>query len=434
VFTELEALQNNSIISFGKLRASYAEVGKSASPYKTKPQLAGAATTGGGFSYGVFGAAPELKPERAEGYEVGAEVKFLNGRAGLDLAVYKNDRTNQISSQRLSYGTGFVLALFNGGDISVRGVELQLTGSPVKTNDFQWTVMLNFSKSKSKVIELPADVREYYNSDTWVYANARGSAFPEDLQSYYPAANYPNYNWKYLQRGLGSGTAIGGLTYERNRNGDILISPTTGLPVKTTDFLPIGDRNPDFMIGFTNTFTYKNLSVSFLLDIRKGGDIFNGNEMYMFNRGISTKTMDRETPYVFKGVLKDGLENSDNPTTNTIQVIPYTLGSTFYGNGTTTWGAFAEEDYVERDINWVRLRDITISYTLPTKFLSATRALKSASVFVTATDLFLITNYTGADPSVNGTTAATAGSGAFGFDFGSLSAPRTISAGIRVGL
>lgn len=434
VFTELDVLENNDILSFGKLRASYAEVGKSASPYKTKPQLAGATTTGGGFSYGVFGAAASLVPERAEGYEIGTELKFFNGRAGLDLAVYRNDRTNQISSQRLSYGTGFVIALLNGGDISVRGVEIQLSGSPIKTTDFEWNVLFNFSKSKSKVLELPADVREYYNSDTWMYANARGSAFPSDLQSYYPAASYPYYNWNYLQRGLGSGTGIGGFTYERNSNGDILINPSNGLPIKTADFLPIGDRNPDFMIGLTNSFTYKNFSLSFLLDIRKGGDIFNGNEMFLFNRGLSTRSLNREQPYVFEGVLKDGLENSATPTKNTVQVIPYTLGSSFYGNGTSTWGAFAESDYVERDINWLRLRDVTISYTLPSKALGVTKVIKSASVFVTATDLFLITNYTGADPSVNGTTAATAGSGAFGFDFGSLSAPRTISTGIRIGL
>lgn len=428
IFTELAALEENSILSFGKLRVSYAEVGKDASPYKTRPTLTGATTTGGGFAYGVFGANRGMMPERAEGYEFGTELKFFNGRAGFELAAFKNDRTNQISTQRLSYGTGFILAVLNGGHISVRGVEVQLNGSPVIINDFEWNVAVNFAKSESKVIEIPAAVREYYHSDTWLYGNARGSAFPSNLQSYYPEANYPYYNFAYLQPGLGSGTAIGGVTYERNKNGDILINPANGFPVKTTDFLPIGDRNPDFVIGLTNSFKYKNLNVSFLLDFRKGGDIFNGNEMYLFNRGSSTRILDRETPYIFKGVLKDGLQDTENPTVNTIQVIPYTLGSTFYGS------AFAESDFVERNINWVRLRDVTVSYALPTKLLTGTNLFKSASVFLTATDLFLITNYTGADPAVNGTTAATAGSGAVGFDFGALSAPRTISMGFRVGL
>jgi TonB-linked SusC/RagA family outer membrane protein len=427
VFSELAALENLSWLSFGKLRASYAEVGKDAPPYNVKSALIGRAYTGGGFNYNFWGGNPNLKPERAEGFEIGTELKFLKGRVGVDFSVFKNDRINQIASQRLSYGTGFVFGLLNGGHISVRGVELQLTATPVVINDFEWNVTVNFSKSESKVIELPAEVKEYYNSDTWIYANARGSAFPSNLQSLFSATAYPNYNWDYLQDGLGSATAIGGLTYERNSNGDILINPANGLPVKTADFLPIGERTPDFMLGLINSFTYKDFSLSFLLDFRKGGDVFNGNEMYLFNNGLSTRSLNREEPVVIKGVLKDGLQNSANPTVNTIQLSPYILGSTY---GT----AFAESDFVEHDINWVRLRDITLAYTLPSSVVSKSRIFKTASVFVTATDLFLITNYTGADPMTNGTTAATNGAGAFGFDFGTLSLPRTISTGIRVSL
>jgi hypothetical protein len=345
----------------------------------------------------------------------------------LDVAWYKNDRISQISTQRLSYGTGFIFGLLNGGQISVRGLEVQLTGSPLATSDFEWNVMLNFSKSKSKVIELPAEVREYYNSDTWLYGGARGSAFPSNLQDFYSTAGFPYYNWNYLQRGLGSATAIGGVTYQRNENGDILINPANGLPLKTADYLPIGDRNPDFMIGLTNSFKYKNLNLSFLLDIRKGGDVFNGNEMYLFLNGLSRRSLDRETPVVIKGVLRDGLENSATPTQNTIQLNPYTMGSGYAS-------AFAESDYIERDINWLRLRDITIAYVLPSKILSGQKVIKNASVFTTLTDLFMLTNYTGADPMVNGTNPATSGAGAFGFDFGSLSIPRSYTFGVKIGL
>ncbi len=430
VFTELPALQNLGILSFGKLRASYAEVGKDAPPYKVKSSLINRNYTGGGFNYDFYGGNPLLKPERAKGYEVGTELKFFNGRLGLDIAAYKNDRIDQISVQRLSYGTGFIFGLLNGGHMSVRGAEVQLTGTPVVKNDFEWNVTVNFSKSKSKVISLPADVKEYYNSDTWLYGNARGSMFPQNLQSFYSEASFPYYNWDYMQRGLGSATAIGGVTYQRNKNGDILINPATGLPVKTPplgDALPIGDRNPKFMIGLTNSFKYKNFNLSFLLDIRRGGDIFNANEMALFTMGLSTRSLNREQPVVIKGVLQDGLENSDTPTKNTIEVIPYTMGSTYYS-------AFAESDFVEHDINWMRLRDVTLAYSFPTAVLSKTNILRSASVFVTGTDLFLVTNYTGADPMVNGTTPATGGAGAFGFDYGSLSLPRSITFGLRIGL
>jgi hypothetical protein len=239
---------------------------------------------------------------------------------------------------------------------------------------------------------------------------------------------YPNYNWSYLQNGLGSGTAIGGVTYERNKNGDILINPASGLPVKTSDFLPIGDRNPDFMLGLTNSLKYKSVNLSFLLDFRKGGDIFNANEMYLWYNGLSPKAVNREQTTVIKGVLKDGMENTATPTVNSIQLTPYTMGSSYYVGG------FAESDFVEHNINWLRLRDVTLAFSLPKSFLSRTKAIQTSSVFVTCTDLFLLTNYSGADPMVNGTTPATSGAGAFGFDFGSLSLPRTITFGLRISL
>jgi hypothetical protein len=419
VFTELEALQNVSWLDFGKLRASYAEVGKDAPPYNVRSALTGRTTTGGGFTYNFWGGNEDLKPERAKGYEIGTELKFLKGRLGVDLSVFKNDRISQIASQRLSYGTGFIFGLLNGGEISVRGIELQLTGTPVVINDFEWSIIANFSKSKSKAVELPAEVKEYYNSDTWLYGNARGSAFPSNLQSMYSETAYPNYNWDYLQRGLGSATAIGGYTYERNKNGDILINLLVGYQLKLLTSCQLVNVHPIFMLGLTNSFKYKNFNLSFLLDFRRGGDVFNGNEMYLFNNGLSTRQVNREDPVIIKGVLKDGLENSSTPTVNTLQITPYTLGST-YGN------AFAESDFVEHDINWVRLRDITLAYTLPSSLLSKTKVIKTASLFITATDLFMVTNYTGADPMTNGTTAATNGAGAFGFDYGTLSLPRTI--------
>jgi TonB-linked SusC/RagA family outer membrane protein len=433
VFTELDVFQGLPFLSYGKARASYAEVGKDAPPYNINASLESRFSTGGGYAYGFYGGNPALKPERSKGYEAGIELKFFERRLGLDLAFYKNDRFDQIVSQRLSYATGFIFGLINGGDYSNRGIEIQLNAVPLQRGDFEWNVLLNYTKTRTKVLSLPAEVVEYYNSDTWMYGNARGSAFTsiEGIQAFYPGMNL-----SYNTRGAGSATAIGGHSYTRNNKGDILISPLTGLPIVNTNFLPIGDRNPKYTVGLTNSFRYKNISLSFLLDFRRGGDVFNGNEMFLFRNGLSTRTVNREDPIVIKGVLRDGNENTDNPTVNTIQVVPFVMGTTLSTGSTSNqyYSNIPESEFVEHDINWVRLRDVTLGYQLPSSLLGNGRVFRTASIFATATDLFLLTNYSGADPGVNGTTPATGGAGAFGIDFGAMALPRTITVGVRVGL
>ena len=168
VFTEIPAFKELGFLSFGKLRASYAETGKDPySPYKIKSTLAPQTTTDGGFAYSFFGGNPNLVPERGVGIEVGTELRFFKGRLNLDLSYYANERSKQIVTQRLSYGTGFIFGLLNGGTFSNKGLEISLSGTPFKTKGFTWDVNVNFSKLKTAVKNLPADVAEYYNSDTW---------------------------------------------------------------------------------------------------------------------------------------------------------------------------------------------------------------------------------------------------------------------------
>jgi hypothetical protein len=225
---------------------------------------------------------------------------------------------------------------------------------------------------------------------------------------------------------LRNGTAPGlstesltGLFYLRNKNGDLLIDPTSGLPIRSTVFIDHGyDRTPKFTIGLTNVVKRGKLSLNFLLDIRKGGDVFNATEQFLTARGLALSTLDRNTPRVIQGVLRDGKEDTDKPTNNNIVVVP-AVQTTYYTN-------ISEELFIEKNINWLRLRDVTLSYALP-------RALmENASVFVTATDLFLITNYTGLDPVVNGNSAAVGGSGAAGIDYGNFPMPRGLSFGLRL--
>ena len=426
VFSDMPGLKGKiAALDFGKLRASYAQVGNPAPPYKIRARLVPQTSTGGGFLYDFFGDNPALKPEKVQSFEFGTDLSFFKGRLSVDFAWFSKTISDQIVTQRLSYGTGFIFGLLNGGELNTKGIEIQLGVKPVKAPNFTWSLYANFTKYETTVLNLPAEVSEYYDSDTWVYDNVRASAFsPADLLAarFNSPTNrfYPDLN----SRGAGSATAIGGWSYLRNSKGDILVDPNTGFPLRNANFLPIGDRNPDFVVGLVNEFrVFKNLSLSFLLDIRKGGDIFNGNEMYLTRTGLSTSTINRDEPYVFKGVVKDGKEETDAPTVNAKEIIP-SANDQFYSV------ALQPEDFVERDINWLRMRDVTLTYNLPMTWFGAQRAVKNLSIFVNGTDLFLITNYTGADPYVSSTTPATGGAGGFGMDFGKISLPRTFSAGL----
>ena len=174
-------------------------------------------------------------------------------------------------------------------------------------------------------------------------------------------------------------------------------------------------------MGVTNVLRIGKVSASMLWDFRRGGDVFNATQHLLTQAGLSMQTLDRERPRVIPGVLRDGKENSDTPTRNGIVVVPAVQTGYYTG--------ISEELFIEKNINWVRLRDITIRFPLPGRYLSARRA----SAFVRGTDLLLFTNYSGLDPIVNGNTAAVGGSGAVGIDYGNFPMPRGYSFGINVG-
>lgn len=390
----------------GKVRAAVVGGGKDARPYAYRPALEYKTTSYGGYGYGFWGPNFALKPEHAAAYEFGAELSFLDDRLGLDVTAYRKITTDQIVNDiRGSYGTGFILFNLNGAKTRNQGLELTLRGVPLLRSDFSWDVQANFAAARGTVLSLPRDLPESYVSDTWLYGNVRNG----------------------VQQGL-STMALTGLFYLRvstdsaGRKGQLLIDPTTGLPVRSASFIDAGyDRQPDFTIGLQNTLRYKRFTLDFLLDIRKGGDVFNGTQHYLTARGLSTRTLDRDEPRVLEGVLMDGKHNSANPTVNNIVIVP-SAQTAYYTN-------MSEELFIEKDINWLRLRDLQLSYEMPGRFLGA----RNASVFVKGTDLFLITNYSGLDPIVNGNSAAVGGSGGVGFDYGNFPMPVGLNVGVRMG-
>ena len=407
IFTELEPLKGfRNVLSYGKLRGSIAQVGKDANPYSIRPFYENALTTGGGFKYGFTGPSLNLRPEMTTSYEYGVELKFFNNRLGLDATYFNKKSEDQIvQNMRLSYATGFVLMTFNAGEIQNEGIELQLNANPIRTPNFSWDILANYTRNWSELVSLPGDVSEFYNSDTWLYGNVRGGA-----------------------RVGGPLTTFTGYDFQRNEDGEILVNPSNGLPLlDTSEWVIVGDRNPTFTAGLTNTFTYKNVSLNFLLDFRVGGDVYNATEHYLTTRGLSERTLDRDTPRIVDGVLKDGLENSGDPTNNNIP-IDLARNSSYWSS------IYPNQSFIEKDINWVRLRDVTLRYNFTPALLERTNAIQSASVFITGTDLFLLTNYSGLDPVGNGNSAAVGGAGGYGFDYGNFPMPMGINVGLRVGL
>ncbi len=397
----LPFLKKGNILNYMKVRGSMAATARLNSPYSTQSVFVNNLSSGGGFSYGFFNNNPELRPEKQETFEIGTEMRFLKSRLTIDGAYYNTLNKGQIIENfRLSYGTGYVLNTQNAGSTRNQGVEISIDAALVRKSNVSWVMRFNFNKGWNKVVELPKNVALYYLSDVNVYGNAAGG----------------------IVLG-GSTTSISGFGYLRNNNGTKLINPTTGLPVIDGTQRVRGDRNPDFSLGWSNNINYKNWKLSFLWDMKIGGDIFNGNNQYMTTIGRSQLTADRLTPRVIEGVLQDGLENTATPTVNNISVVPY-YNENYYR-------LLPEEEFIEKDVNWFRLRDITIGYTFPASTIKKIRGLKSLGLFFTANDVFIFTNYSGADPSVNANTAGTRGVGAFGFDYGTLPAQLSLNFGLR---
>ena len=392
------SLKTNGLINYWKLRTSLAGTARLNTPYSTQSVFVNNFASGGGFSYGFFNNSPDLAPERQRTYEVGTEFRLLNSRLNLDVTYYNTKNTGQIiQAFRLSYGTGFVLNTQNAASTLNQGIELSLDYDVIRKKGLVWNMRFNFNRMWNEVIGLPKNVAEYYISDTWLYGNARGGLT------------------------LGSPTtSITAFGYAKNNAGQILINPSNGLPVGNGVFTVAGDRNPSFTLGWNNSIRWGNWRLSMLWDLKVGGDIFNGTNAYLTRIGKSKLTEDRYTPRVISGVLNDGLQNSSTPTPNAIAVIP-AFNDQYYST-------MPEEAFIERDVNWFRLRDVTLNYTFPKTFV---KRIKLLSVFVTGNDLLLLTNYSGADPAVNGNTAGSLGVGAFGFDYGTLPSPLQLNFGIR---
>ena len=418
VFTEL--LPKNDILSFGKIRASWAQVGKDADPYATLTYLETPINYGGYTGVGnVYTKGNSiLKPEIQTAWEIGAELRFLKGRLGIDWTYYHSSTKNQIAQPRLSNAGGYIFMSINSGSVVNKGMEVSITGKPFDGKDFKWESTLNFSYNKGRLGEFLDGVGMFYPTDAQ-FGTVKSASVPNG--GYFMALVGTRFETEHDA----DGTEIKG--------GKYLVDPSTGLyKIHSGSNDVVGNREPKLIGGWNNTFTYKNVSLSFLLDFRLGGDVFNGTEQFMVNNGLSKLT----TLNNRQSVTVDGI----NATTGEAYTQTYEAGKTYTFGKTTYsgeamiqkyWSNYANNSYnFIQSVNWLKLRSLSLSYDF-TSLLRSHTIIKRLSANVTAQNLLTWTNYKGMDPEVC-TAGGTGGSGATGIDYCSVPSVRTFTFGVNI--
>lgn len=383
VLTDLLGIDSRTL-TFAKLRGSYAGAGNIPPAYRTET-FYNVATTGTRYAPGVrfpldgvggvllspAAGNSNLRAEFTNTFEIGGDFRLFNNKLGVDITYYNAISIDQIVSIPVPASTGFTTQIVNAGEIQNKGIEAVLTGNIVERGDFSWDMVLNFTRNRNFVNALPNDE---------------------------PIVN--NMFGARIQSRLIPGEQFGvfyGNAFLRNDNGDVLIN-AQGFPILDPVQRMIGNPNPDFLIGWRNNFNYKNFNLSFLWDIRKGGDVVNVTAFWMGNgSGVADHTLDRNKVAVFRGVIENpGADNHGQPNN-----IPAVLDqAAFQGVGPAlAFGRELTERWVQ-DGSWIRLRDVNLTYQLPSNVANRI-GMSRASLGVYGRNILLFTNYGGIDPETN---------------------------------
>jgi ferric enterobactin receptor len=418
VFTQL--LPMNNILSFGKVRASWARVGKDANPYATNTYENSPISINNFVGVGNQWAAgnPFLIPEIQNSWEVGGEFRFLNGRIGLDYTYYHSQTENQIGQPRLAQSGGFIFSTLNSGTVINKGMEIAVTGKVISQKDFEWNTVLNFSYNKGRLGAFIPGVSYFYPTDAQ-FGTVKAASIPNG--SYFLGMT----GQRYLREVDSKGVEIPDGRYQ--------VDPKTGFyKFYTGSDLTVGNREPDFIGGFSNTFRYKALTLSFLLDVRKGGDVFNGTEYALVVNGLSKQTLlnDRQSVTVTGVNSVTGADFTQTYNANQ----SYTLGTSTvsgYDMIQRYWSNYAGNSYnFITSVNWLKLRSLSLTYDF-SDILKNQKIIKGISATAVGTNLFTWTNYKGMDPEVSAA-GGTGGSGSTGIDYLGVPAVSSLTFGVNL--
>lgn len=417
-FTDAFDLSNNWL-SFGKVRASYAEVGAAPDdPFVTRNIYVGGGSGSGFltddivFPFNGLNAytlsdlirSNELQPQNTKTIEFGGDFRFLENRITIDYTYYIQNTQDQIFQVPLAPASGFTAEFRNAGELETKGHELVVSAIPFRSEDLQWEIVTNFSTYSNEVKSLEEGVDNIFLGG-FVTPNIRAQA----------GAAYP---------------IIFGTSYVRDDDGNIVVdsrqtidggsNPYYGMPLQGPA-TNIGNVQPDFELSFTNNFTFKGITLTAQLDWRKGGNAYAGNTRLLKLYGMAELTEDRETPTVFEG-SKGFIDDDGNLVVEGDNDIEILQGQTFWSNA---MDAITESNIYST--SFVRLREVTLGYALPSSLVEET-PFTAASIFFTGRNLFLISDYPNFDPETS-----VGGSGNFqGLEYVSLPQTRSYGAGIRV--
>lgn len=357
-------------MDFGKLRLNYAQVGSDAQFANITDVYAKPIAFGQNALFSIPNAKnnSDLKSEKTLNTEAGLEMIFFKKRLGFDLAVYKKSTIDQVVPVAVSYATGYSSKFVNAGTVENKGIELNLYGTPFQTQNFKWLVNLNFAKNVSKVAKL------FEGIENLQLANFQGGVTLNATLGE-PYGTLKGTDYVYL-------------------NGKKVVDADGFYKKTETSDNVLGNINPDFNLGLTNTFTYKNLSLSFLIDAQKGGDVYSLDMYYGLSTGLYPETVGnndlgnpKRSPIaegggiIFDGVTETGEVNTKRVEANTYEAFGYE--------------AHPDKEFIY-DASYIKLREISLSYRVPFKKESF---LSSATFGIVANNVWILfKNLPYADP------------------------------------
>lgn len=380
-------------ISFAKARLSYAEVGKDVPVYATVPLNS---IPAGQFNvsrptYGIR-QGETLKPERQKGFEIGTEWRFFQNRLGIDFTYYSSNTSDQIFFITAEPNVeGYLQNIVNAGEISNKGIELVISGKPiVNENGFNWNTNLNYAQNKNKVVSVHPDLE---NGEAVI--NLVGS---------------PNGYGFSLIEGEDFGS-IRGFSVERNENGLPIVTNNEGaFTLNKTDVKTIANYQPDFTLGWKNNFSYKNLSIEFLIDAKIGGEVISATEAINDFYGVSQTTANARN-------TNNGLIDVVDQNGTTQQMTAEAYYTQIGGRD----GIFGEYVY---DATNVSLREFSIGYNLPIQ----SKTFNAIRLSLVGSNLFFIYKDAPFDPNLT----ASNGIGLQGIDV--YGQPTTRSLGLNINI